>query len=605
MDTNRRPNTSVPGFDMSRQYQLLMTDLGYSRGEIWYIVKRIRNEGVKFVTVVLPALAKHTLKCVELGHWVPFDFTGVSPMKSVGRERYTRVFRDDLVVLFSLDSAKEDRALALLRLRQVCEYAYKLALPFDDNLLESAESAFIADDESISYDSDFADEMRIVAECFLPETKKLTLDSITGSMRNGPGSFSGSDGHTPVIFQKDGLDGTVPTRFRSISGGFRSRKSKLSTGQRFHLKHGSSCRDISEVLFVPKDSRGPRVIMREPYHTLRVQMGFHDVVKRTLEYDTRGRIQFTSQAHFQELARYASKDRSYATIDLSKASDLVSYTLASRVFWNFPLHRKCFADFRISTTALPSGNRVRLRKLAGMGSGYTFPVMASLIYCAILASLPKPWRRDYSQRIWVYGDDIIFPTEIASYALKGLEKAGCRVNERKSYIRSNFRESCGGDFYYGHDVSPVRLKLDFLKLKTKGTIVSVVRRQNQPMLIKLEAHCRELIKAGLHRAAGYLYRKIEGFLGPLPLGSGFTPVLCRYAITGVFNPDDNTYSCWHKKPVTSPTGTNGIDRKFSEKLRTMEKDLCGVFSSLPWGYDAHRYENKLVAGITTGTILNS
>jgi hypothetical protein len=55
----------------------------------------------------------------------------------------------------------------------------------------------------------------------------------------------------------------------------------------------------------------------------------------------------------------------------------------------------------------------------------------------------------------VYGDDIIIPVNYTDAVVDTLESYGLKVNIDKSFRFSQFRESCGGDFYDGVDVKPI------------------------------------------------------------------------------------------------------------------------------------------------------
>jgi hypothetical protein len=60
-----------------------------------------------------------------------------------------------------------------------------------------------------------------------------------------------------------------------------------------------------------------------------------------------------------------------------------------------------------------------------------------------------------SRDVYVYGDDIVIPTQHVDYVCEYLESFGLRVNRNKSFANSHFRESCGADFFAGQAVKPV------------------------------------------------------------------------------------------------------------------------------------------------------
>jgi hypothetical protein len=81
----------------------------------------------------------------------------------------------------------------------------------------------------------------------------------------------------------------------------------------------------------------------------------------------------------------------------------------------------------------------------------------------------------------VYGDDIIVPTEMATSTMVTLETFGLRVNHSKSYCTGFFRESCGGDYYKGVDITPVYCRQwDFTgKLVQPNGLAAYVSMSNQ------------------------------------------------------------------------------------------------------------------------------
>jgi hypothetical protein len=113
---------------------------------------------------------------------------------------------------------------------------------------------------------------------------------------------------------------------------------------------------------------------------------------------------------------------------------------------------------------LPNGEAVALRKFAPMGSALCFPVeciiFSAIVEWAIGQAHGSPNHSNYC----VYGDDIVVETEYAPYVIEALEEYGFKVNTDKSYYtltRLNYRESCGGEFVFGEDVTPVKISRKF------------------------------------------------------------------------------------------------------------------------------------------------
>lgn len=662
MNTQCQHNEDIPSFnrveqyllyasiDLRKVYAILLSELGFSRPVRYLFRRLVTTQGYPFLTRVLPAFEAHLLRCVEQGAWTYFDFIShkVSPLKTRGSERYTLIFHDELELIFESGDQTEI-ALQIMRVRQVCSYVYKLALPFSDTKRAASVESFIETDESLQYDESFAEEVRKTAEQLFPQAMRLVSNDVMSRARFGPGSMSYSqfytDGTMSQAFNKrnrhqdvkDSLDGFYPS-FNSKasstdypsnvpkahSGYFRQRKTDIRTGKKFpliraNLPYGRAV--SSELLLVPKDSRAPRTIVRESPINIYVQMGFFDVFHKALERDTKGRVQFTDQGIFHELSQTSSVTKDYCTIDLREASDRVHSRLASTVFANFPAFRFVCNNFRTNNVRLGLGGRqLYINKLAGMGSGLTFPCMAAIIYAAILTEVGL-WAKDF---VYVYGDDIILPSDLYEQACLALEAVGLRVNCNKSFYRSHFRESCGTDAYYGHDVTPVRLRLAFCNVTASGyricspssklhwdfrsypPVAAIKETGNFPtFVLKLERHCRELITAGLHSLANYYYDLLETLLRDilpkgLPLGCGETEYLCRYSVLSTVVHSQHKLDSSGLYPTLSAvkvtqkqceTLSEGLNRSFRNKISSISREaleipLAGaVSSSGPFGYD--------------------
>jgi hypothetical protein len=154
-----------------------------------------------------------------------------------------------------------------------------------------------------------------------------------------------------------------------------------------------------------------------------------------------------------------------ATLDLSEASDRVSNQLVREMVAHWP-NVAAALDATRSRKAEVLGKTYRLAKFASMGSALCFPVEAmvfvTIIFCGIEEALNRQLTKgdiqSFRRRVRVYGDDIVVPTEFAVQVAGKLEVFGLRVNTGKSFWTGKFRESCGREYYNGHDVSIVRVR---------------------------------------------------------------------------------------------------------------------------------------------------
>lgn len=234
----------------------------------------------------------------------------------------------------------------------------------------------------------------------------------------------------------------------------------------------------ARVVLVPKDSRGPRLISAEPREYMYIQQGLMTLLYRTIEeHDVvKAQVSCTDQTRNQRLALLASETGSLATLDMKEASDRVSLWLVEELFPSNWVD--AFSACRSEYTVLPSGEEVPLLKFAPMGSSVCFPVEALVFWALCHAANPafsgRVTRRllrksvkgtiegDYVPgspgTVSVFGDDIIVPTTQVDTVVQLLEAVGLKVNSQKSYRKGPFRESCGADYFAGVWTTPVRVK---------------------------------------------------------------------------------------------------------------------------------------------------
>jgi hypothetical protein len=217
----------------------------------------------------------------------------------------------------------------------------------------------------------------------------------------------------------------------------------------------SSNESPAQVILVPKDSRGPRLISAEPLYLQWIQQGVSRSLVKLVESHplTKGRVNFTDQEPNRQAALKGSSDNSISTLDLAEASDRVSLGLI-RLLFPEPLLGVLEA-VRSQSTRLPDGNVIPLGKHAPMGSALCFPILALTCYAILRASAPD---KDAEKSILVYGDDVIVRRDYSQHAIEQLTYFGLEINQTKSCISGSFKESCGMDAFLGENVTPVRLK---------------------------------------------------------------------------------------------------------------------------------------------------
>jgi len=235
----------------------------------------------------------------------------------------------------------------------------------------------------------------------------------------------------------------------------------------------------SKVTTVPKDAFIDRVIAIEPDMNMFIQKGFGGLFRSRLKQVG---INLNDQTLNQVLARSASLG-SLATIDLSSASDTISYELVKELLP--PDWFEALLSCRTHSVKLPSGGIVHLQKFSSMGNGFTFE-LESLIFWALCSSVAKSTIGREGLRVSVYGDDIITTVEDYPAVVDLLEFCGFSVNTKKSYADGPYRESCGKHYFYGHDVTPI-------------TVTKEITHVSQLLLL-----CNNLIRWSIRTGSGSL-----------------------------------------------------------------------------------------------------
>jgi len=240
-------------------------------------------------------------------------------------------------------------------------------------------------------------------------------------------------------------------------------------------------------------------------------------------------IGFDDQEPNRALAHSGSLDQRTATLDLSDASDRVSNQLVRAMLNRWPHLFEAVDAARSRRAELPSGEVIRLSKFASMGSALCFPVEAmvftTLIFLGIQKSLNTPLGRrdlfDYAGSVRVFGDDLIVPSEHVLSVVQTLEHFGARVGLDKSFWTGKFRESCGREYFNGHDVSLTRVRQVFPTRRSNATeVVSAVSLRNQ------------LYMSGYWETCKWLDVKLKRLLKHYPVVLPTSPVLGRVSFLG-------------------------------------------------------------------------
>lgn len=315
---------------------------------------------------------------------------------------------------------------------------------------------------------------RALWEFFNPHGFPLvdSYESVIDRGRTGPGSSilaRGADFYTKLFSSE--LSVTSPSLYLAYRNRIKTSQSWFDA-ENFRLEqYGASVTvEGSKLSFAPKTVDVSRMICVEPSLNMFMQLGLGAILE-----DQLGRhfgVDLSVQPDLnRELARVGSLEGSYSTIDLSSASDSISMAFCEqflpRAFMSWV---RLFRSRYLMNGVLPDRERkVELHCVSTMGNGFTFPLQTAIFSCIVSAASRArgvPLKRfplgttyaKLAQNYGVFGDDIICPTEVTPDVLRLLHLCGFVVNADKSFVEGHFRESCGRDYFHGHDVRGVYLK---------------------------------------------------------------------------------------------------------------------------------------------------
>jgi hypothetical protein len=496
------------------------------------VADRVESEGLSFLTITLPAFGKDFEKSLDQLQVAPNAFAGFS--RRQGLPLFLGGF---LELIFNrvdgvlLDEPSID---AIFAVRQLCCLFSKVELPVSDRRKAQAMRQYV----QCELDVQLADE-RISNDLLISfQRMSTTLWARAASVvdenvfygrlvpKHGPGSTA------------DRLLGNQKYRMHTwtqrLEECFPSGEYLLANWRHHSLLDHVELQDPGaeqpvKVISVPKTMKTPRIIAMEPAHMQYMQQAIMESLVTELERRRLNdlspnwisqMIGFEHQEPNRLMARKASSDGSLATLDLSEASDRVSFLHVKNLLHRFP-HLAEAVDATRSRTADVDGHGViPLAKYASMGSGLCFPIEAmvflTIVFVAIERDLNRQIRwsdlRHFCGKVRVYGDDIIVPVEYTHTVIETLEAFGLKVNSNKSFWTGKFRELCGGDYYDGTDVTPVKFRRKF-----------PASRRNAQEIISLIASRNQFYELGLWQFARFLDTEIRKLI-PFPIVEEDSPI---------------------------------------------------------------------------------
>lgn len=242
--------------------------------------------------------------------------------------------------------------------------------------------------------------------------------------------------------------------------------------------HGVEVVKGSRLAFVPKTRLISRTVCTEPLLNMFFQMGIGLTIRDELRKQV-GIDLSTQPDKNRRLAQLGSETGRFGTIDLSSASDSMSLSLVRSMFPSSVV--SMLERARTPLTTLPGGSEVELHMVSSMGNAFTFPLQ-TLLFCSIVLASYKVLgiKPEYPHggtlgNFAVFGDDIIVDHRVYDLVTRVLSICGFSVNQDKSFNTGDFRESCGCDYLYGHNVRGIYIKT----LKREHDTFSAINRLNR------------------------------------------------------------------------------------------------------------------------------
>lgn len=346
---------------------------------------------------------------------------------------------------------------------------------------------------------------------------------------------------------------------------FRFAQSGPSGIRSFHVSEDDMRRycelvSYNKVEYVPKTAKTHRSIAVEPLGNVYLQKGVDKLMREHLK---RVGIDLKWQHPNQEMARLGSlsgDEEGFCTIDLSAASDSVSIGLVKNLLppeWFELLDRLRSPSFRTSG----SDKEHRYHKFCSMGNGFCFPletlIFASLCHAAGCGRAGIDFR--------VYGDDIVVRRRYFPVVMSFLKKCGFKPNKKKTFFEGPFRESCGGNWYGGIDVTPFTLDFKLDSLSSLFKFVNLARR-NDLTSVFLSECVADVLSVIPDR--WLLFRPFKG-----PVDSAIDSLDVTYSVKAMKSFSRSKVLPWRNQRYQSPTWWEVHAVPVSDTVRSVLPDV--------------------------------
>jgi len=605
--------------------------------DIKYVESRVEHEGLSFLAITLADLGKAIQKWLDQGHVTPWD----APAFARKRGRLTglpvflqgflaRVFDPASGAL--LDSPDIE---AIYAVRQLTLMFSKIALPRASikgmpNEVVTPRRERLAMSEYVQCEQEVKFSDSILDPQFIEDFKRVSL-VLYGDMfdwmeetlsiskllpKHGPGAVAdrlSSNAKYDSRTWTTRLQSVFPAEDYLVPNGHYNGSvvsdscysesatahcySVKSTGFNF-LEPGSEI--PVRVITVPKTLKTPRIIAIEPACMQYMQQALFRLILDGLKRDDflYSVIGIEDQDPNRELACYGSLSGELATLDLSEASDRVSNQHVRVLFADHPLLLEAVQASRSRKADVPGYGVQRLAKFASMGSALCFPIEAmvflTIIYLGIESELSAPLSCEadvnrFRKQVRVFGDDLIVPADYVLSVVNALGTFGYKVNIGKSFWTGRFRESCGREFYDGHDVSIVKVRS-----------ILPTRRQDATEVISAVSLRNQFYWSGMWKSADWLDNYLERLLKFFPNVAPTSSVLGRESVLGyqfqsldpyMHSPIVKGYYVY-AKPPRDPLEGDGALLKCLLRMEVPQHGLNALFEEQPSSFDVASVDDE-------------
>lgn len=437
-----------------------------STKDIQRLESRMQSEGFGFATKTLPCLVKGLLELYE-GHDANF------PQFKQKRGTKHPVFLHRLFHLALESTNPELKRNAFDILYSISVAFKKYRGPYSKTVLLKQFQDFVKVDDELGeldlFEPGVYSIMELARSKIANWMSAVTLEDVKGFLpRPGPGATNTPTEKTEryrprVLYNQindvlDYQEWWYPTLWDAC----------LRSTEFLSLYKNRVDEPVARFKFVQKQQDKPRGICIEENEMQVMQQAvrvfLYDLFKRKFYPN----IALSEQQVNAKLALRSSADLLDATIDMSEASDRISRELVSWLFQDNQMFHDILMALSTRWIEPPKElsaefpNLIRTKKFAPMGSALCFPIMTMVHYALVLSIIEhntyKTNMQDLISRVYVYGDDIVLPSETAEDVFAWLPSFGMKLNKTKSFVKSHFRESCGIHAYNGVDITPVYQK---------------------------------------------------------------------------------------------------------------------------------------------------